>query len=109
MYSKRLYVWETGPADDFALLLLCGDCNFKLVSDAASVDRKIRFRIPARTGLALKLLRTQLAAALNERLRNQPMTESQEIWIELVLAVLGNLRPELDRTAQTAVLDVVRN
>ena len=29
-YSKKLYVWETGPVDDLALLLLCGDCNFKV-------------------------------------------------------------------------------
>lgn len=28
--SKKLYVWETGPVDDLALLLLCGDCNFKV-------------------------------------------------------------------------------
>lgn len=109
MHSKKLYVWETGPADDLALLLLCGDCNFKLVSDAAFVDRKIRFRIPARTGLALKHLRTQLAAVLDERLRNKPTTGSQERWMDIVLAVLGKLRPEVDRTAQTVVLDVVRN
>ncbi|KAH8998942.1 hypothetical protein EDB86DRAFT_789000 [Lactarius hatsudake] len=109
MHSKKLYVWETGPADDLALLLLCGDCNFKLVSDAAFVDRKIRFRIPARTGLALKHLRTQLAAVLDERLRNKPTTGSQERWMDIVLAVLGKLRPEVDRMAQTVVLDVVRN
>jgi len=109
MQSKKLYVWETGPVDDLALLLLCGDCNFKLISDAASVDRKIKFRIPARTGLALKHLRNQLAAVLNERLRSKPTTESQERWMDIVLVVLGKLRPELDRTAQTVILDVVRN
>ncbi|KAI9445226.1 P-loop containing nucleoside triphosphate hydrolase protein [Lactarius indigo] len=102
MHSKKLYT-------DLALLLLCGDCNFKLVSDAAFVDRKIRFRIPARTGLALKHLRTQLAAALDERLKNKPTTESQERWMDIVLAVLGKLRPEVDRTTQTVVLDVIRN
>ena len=25
MQSKRLYAWETGPVDDIALGLLCGD------------------------------------------------------------------------------------
>ncbi|KAN0128433.1 hypothetical protein V8E53_013822 [Lactarius tabidus] len=109
MRSKKLYVWETGPVDDLALLLLCGDCNFKLVSDAAFVDRKIKFRIPARTGLALKHLRNQLAVVLNERLRNKPITESQERWMDLVFIVLGKLRPELDSTAQNVVLDVVRH
>lgn len=29
-HSKKLYVWETGPVDDIALLLLCGDCNFRV-------------------------------------------------------------------------------
>lgn len=81
----------------------------QLVSDAAFVDRKIKFRIPARTGLALKHLRNQLAAVLNERLRNKPITVSQERWMDLVLVVLGKLRPELDSTAQAVVLDVVRN
>jgi hypothetical protein len=81
----------------------------QLVSDAAFVDRKIKFRIPARTGLALKHLRNQLAVVLNERLRNKPITESQERWMDLVFIVLGKLRPELDSTAQNVVLDVVRH
>jgi ATP-dependent RNA helicase DHX29 len=109
MRSKKLYVWETGPVDDLALLLLCGDCNFKLVSDAAFVDRKIKFRIPAKTGLALKHLRNQLVAVLDERLRNKPITESQERWMDIVFVVLGKLRPEQDSTTQNVVLDVVRN
>lgn len=28
--SKKLYAWETGPADDFALVLLCGEVDFKV-------------------------------------------------------------------------------
>lgn len=31
MHSKRLYAWETGPVDDAALALLCGDiADFKV-------------------------------------------------------------------------------
>ena len=30
MHSKKLYAWETGPADDLAILLLCGECDFKV-------------------------------------------------------------------------------
>ncbi|KAG6879737.1 hypothetical protein C0992_012340 [Termitomyces sp. T32_za158] len=30
MHSKRLYVRETGPVDDMAVLLLCGDCDYKV-------------------------------------------------------------------------------
>ena len=28
--SKKLYAWETGPVDDVALVLLCGDADFKV-------------------------------------------------------------------------------
>jgi ATP-dependent RNA helicase DHX29 len=28
--SKKLYAWETGPVDNMALLLLCGDCEVKV-------------------------------------------------------------------------------
>lgn len=29
-HSKKLYAWETGPVDDVALMLLCGECDFKV-------------------------------------------------------------------------------
>ena len=29
-HSKKLYVWETSPLNDHALLLLCGDVEFKV-------------------------------------------------------------------------------
>lgn len=28
--SKKLYAWETAPVDDLAILLLCGECDFKV-------------------------------------------------------------------------------
>ncbi|KAK7694503.1 hypothetical protein QCA50_001689 [Cerrena zonata] len=34
MQSKRLYAWETGPVDDLALILLCGEAEFKLMADS---------------------------------------------------------------------------
>jgi ATP-dependent RNA helicase DHX29 len=30
MHSKKLYAWETCPVDDRALLLLCGESEFKV-------------------------------------------------------------------------------
>jgi ATP-dependent RNA helicase DHX29 len=30
MHSKKLYAWETGPVDDRALVLLCGEADFKV-------------------------------------------------------------------------------
>lgn len=29
-HSKKLYAWETGPVDDTSMLLLCGECDFKV-------------------------------------------------------------------------------
>ena len=31
-HSKKLYAWETGPADDLSLVLLCGEQDFKVWS-----------------------------------------------------------------------------
>lgn len=31
-HSKKLYAWETGPVDDIAMVLLCGECDFKVCS-----------------------------------------------------------------------------
>ena len=43
-HSKKLYVWETGPVDDVALVLLCGDCSFKVgsVSSQLSLSKSTR-------------------------------------------------------------------
>jgi hypothetical protein len=31
-----MYAWETGPVDDIAMLLLCGECEFKVNLDPMS-------------------------------------------------------------------------
>jgi len=33
MHSKKLYAWETSPVDDLAILLLCGDSEFKIAAN----------------------------------------------------------------------------
>ena len=76
------------------------------MSDAAIVDRKIRFRIPAKTNLALKHLRNKLAVVLGERLQKKPSTESQERWMETALVILGKLRPK-QSSSETIVLDII--
>jgi ATP-dependent RNA helicase DHX29 len=82
----------------------------QLVSDTASfIDRKIiRFRIPAKTNLALKYLRNKLAVMLSERLQKKPSTGSQEKWMEIALVILGKLRPEKS-SSETIVLDIIRH
>jgi ATP-dependent RNA helicase DHX29 len=79
------------------------------VSDAATlVDRKIRFRIPPKTNLALKYLRSKLLVVLSERLQKKRSTGSQERWMEMALVILGKLRPE-ESNSETVVLDIIRN
>ncbi|KAI5124610.1 hypothetical protein M0805_004220 [Coniferiporia weirii] len=91
MQSKRLYAWETGPVDDMAILLLCGDCEFKLIADTVIIDRKIRYRLAPKTGIALKHLRAQLAGVLSAQFRGKELTERQQKWNELAVRVLGKV------------------
>ncbi|KAI0051742.1 P-loop containing nucleoside triphosphate hydrolase protein [Auriscalpium vulgare] len=111
MHSKKLYAWETGPVDDVALALVCGDCDFKarslLMTDMAFMDRKVKFRVPAKTNLALKQLRTHLATILANQLRRKPLSETQVLWLEMALAILGKVKPESDEKKQTTILEVV--
>ncbi|KAJ7181792.1 P-loop containing nucleoside triphosphate hydrolase protein [Mycena crocata] len=89
MHSKKLYAWETGPVDDLAMLLLCGDADFKLVSNAAFIDRKIKFQVSPKCNIALKFLRSHLASILAQQFRSKPLTESQVLWSDIALSVLG--------------------
>lgn len=78
------------------------------MSDSAFVDHpRIKFRIPAKTNLALKYLRNKLAIELSERIRNKPSTGSQERWMEMALIVLGKLQSEQSSRAQSIVLDII--
>ncbi|KAI0068404.1 P-loop containing nucleoside triphosphate hydrolase protein [Artomyces pyxidatus] len=107
MHSKKLYAWETGPADDVAMLLVCGDADFKLMSDSAFIDRKIKFHIPAKTNLALKYLRNQLAIVLASQLRGKPLVESQVVWMDLALGVLGKIKQDTDAKKQQSTIRTV--
>ncbi|WWD17179.1 hypothetical protein CI109_101617 [Kwoniella shandongensis] len=90
MQSKRLYAWETGPVDDRALVLLCGDnADFRISASSFHLDRKIRYNITPKTSLALKKLREQFAQAMTSRLRGRRLNETQEQWFELGLKCLS--------------------
>ncbi|KZT30522.1 P-loop containing nucleoside triphosphate hydrolase protein [Neolentinus lepideus HHB14362 ss-1] len=99
MHSKRLYAWETGPVDDVSILLLCGESDFKLISDSVFVDRKLKWRVSPKTNIALKVLRNNLASLLAQQFRGKPLLESQVLWHELGMAVLGKMKIE-DEDAQ---------
>jgi len=96
MQSKKLYVWETGPVDDMAMLLLCGECDFKLISDSTFIDRKIKFRVSPKANVALKILRSHLSTLLAQQFRGKSLSESQCLWFELALMVLGKAKIEAD-------------
>jgi ATP-dependent RNA helicase DHX29 len=125
--SKKMYAWETGPVDDIAMLLLCGESEFKVgslsqslysgaqswnhrqyISDSTSIDRKIRFQIPGKTAVALKHLRSRLASVLALQFRNQPLTESQILWKELAEMILAKVKPTENGTRNTPVVIVSR-
>ncbi|CCM00897.1 uncharacterized protein FIBRA_02943 [Fibroporia radiculosa] len=94
MQSRRLYAWETGPVDEVALILLCGEPEFKLLSDTVNIDRKIKYYVPPRTGIALKILRNQLGSILSTQMRAKPLAGSQLQWNDLAMMVLGKNKPK---------------
>ncbi|CAE6476966.1 unnamed protein product [Rhizoctonia solani] len=80
--SKKLYAAETGPANDLALILLCGDCEFKPASELVIVDRKLKYRVSGKTILVLKALKAKLASNLTLRLRSRQSdgTPEANLW-----------------------------
>lgn len=94
MQSKRVYVRETAPVDDLAILLGCGDCEFKLISDSAIVDRKIRYRLTPKANVTIKILRRQLHNILARRFHGKPLTVFQSRWYELAMAALSGVKQE---------------
>ncbi|KAK0506080.1 P-loop containing nucleoside triphosphate hydrolase protein [Armillaria luteobubalina] len=104
MHSKKLYAWETTPVDDLAILLLCGESEAKLISDSFSIDRKIKFRVAPKTNIALKHLRTQLATVLSQQLRGKVLNESQILWNEMALSVLGKVKVEDENEVSISII-----
>jgi len=95
MHSKKLYAWETGPVDDLSLLLLCGEIDFKLISNSTFIDRnKIKFHISPKSNIALKILRSHLGVILAQLFRGKVLNEVQTQWFELALMVLGKVKVE---------------
>ncbi|THH31997.1 hypothetical protein EUX98_g2175 [Antrodiella citrinella] len=107
MHSKRLYAWETSPVEDMALLLLCGEADFKLMSNTVTIDRKIRFRVEPKSSVALKYLRSQLGSLLAAQYRCKPLSETQVNWNELAMMILGKVEikeaPEREDTVTLVV------
>ncbi len=82
------------------------DCNSytQLISDSFSIDRKIKFRVAPKTNIALKHLRTQLATVLSQQLRGKVLNESQILWNEMALLVLGKLKVEDENEVSISII-----
>jgi len=92
LHTKMLYASETGPVDNLAMLLLCGEVDFKLFAELASVDRKINYRFGPKTAVALKVLREQMASILSLQMRGKSLDKVQMEWYELAMQVLKHLK-----------------
>jgi len=96
MQSKKMYAWETGPVDDLALVLLCGEADFKLMADSVIVDRKVRFRVDPKTSIALKYLRDNIGTTLASRFRGDQLGTAQISWQDIAMMVLGRVKPKFE-------------
>ncbi|WFD33577.1 RNA helicase [Malassezia cuniculi] len=68
MMSKRLYAWEAAVVDTRALLLVCGDVEFRHSSSTLTLDKtrgRFALREPASL-VSLRVLRDQLTRAIND-------------------------------------------
>ena len=61
------------------------------MSNTASIDRKIKFRIEPKSSIALKYLRMQLGQSLATQYRCKPLTETQVNWNDLAMMILGKV------------------
>ncbi|KAF9474475.1 P-loop containing nucleoside triphosphate hydrolase protein [Pholiota conissans] len=92
MHSKKLYAWETGPVDDLAMILLCGECDFKLASNMAFIDRRLKFTSSPKTNIALKILRERLANLMSLQFQGKTLTDSQAKWMEIGILALSHAK-----------------
>lgn len=110
MQSKKLYAWETGPVDDRAIVLLCGDnpefkagrstlitgvelTSHQIPASILHLDRTVRYHIHPRTAIALKTLRQRLSTLLATSMRGKALDERASKWFNLAMRCIG-LFPE---------------
>ena len=79
------------------------------MADSAAIDRKVRFRIPPKTSIALRLLRSHLGSILSTQFRTRPLTESQVRWNEIAMMILGKVKLEGPPQLQDGVTLVVNS
>lgn len=93
-------VWETGPVDEVAVLLMCGsEVDIKYPARTYSLDRKIRVRLPSKSALALKAMRQRYHQAF-ERAMVEPQRATAGLggdeWWTLLQDLLKTEPSELE-------------
>lgn len=77
------------------------------MSYTATIDRKVKFRIEPKSGVALKYLRNQLGQLLAAQYRCKPLTDVQSRWNDLAKMILGKVEiketPEREETVTLIV------
>ena len=85
--SKHYNAHETNAADDLAIILLCGEADFKMYAGVIVIDNnRIKFVIQDwRTMIVLKVMRTQLRAIIEAQIRcpGSALTERQEFFLDV--------------------------
>ncbi|KAL8870659.1 MAG: hypothetical protein Q9174_003348 [Haloplaca sp. 1 TL-2023] len=85
--SKSLNAHETSAVDPFALILACGDADFKMNSGVIVIDgNRIRFAVDDwKTMLAIKTLRQKLRQVMAQCFRDPGFTISaqQQTWLDI--------------------------
>lgn len=93
MMSRRLYAWEVAVVDTRALLLVCGDVEFRHSSSTLTLDKtRGRFAIRYPDSLvAIRVLRDQLTRAINASFKSpgMPWSPQLEYFFTLALRVLA--------------------
>ncbi|EWC44774.1 hypothetical protein DRE_06412 [Drechslerella stenobrocha 248] len=100
--SNKYYdAYETSRVNDIALVLLCGDAEFKLYAGAMVIDsNRIRFVFDSWKGLiAVCILRRRIRALTSRRWKNidSSITEEDREWFDIAIRVLGRGKMGVNR------------
>lgn len=78
----------------------------QLMADSVLLDRKVRFRLDAKAGIALKYLRTHIGSMLASQFRGDQSSTSPD-WEDIAFMVLGKVKPKTEERRQETVTLVV--
>ncbi|KAG1832352.1 hypothetical protein DFJ58DRAFT_848017 [Suillus subalutaceus] len=85
MHSKKMYAWKTGPIDDLAIVLLCGESEFKhytqIHSNMLSIDRKTGYQLAAKANVVLKILCNNFELNLSTKVSDTPLGNGSDKFI----------------------------